>query len=74
MVQLNPESVQPTLTNMQVELLKVFALQLPEEYLKELRFVIARFLMDKARDRADKIWEEKGYDENTLKRIVNGDI
>jgi hypothetical protein len=55
----------------QVELLKVFAMQLPDDYLRELRFVIARFLMDKARDRADAIWEERGYDENTLNSIIN---
>jgi hypothetical protein len=66
MVELNPQTVQPALTNVQVELLKVFAMQLPDDYLRELRFVIARFLMDKARDRADAIWEERGYDENSF--------
>ena len=74
MTQINPNTFQPSLTNLQVELLKVFAMQLHEDHLKELRLTIARFLMDKARDRADKIWEERGYDETTLKKIVNGDI
>jgi hypothetical protein len=74
MTDFQPPIVQPVLTNVQVELLKVFAMQLPEDALRELRFVIARFLMERVRDRADKIWEEKGYDENTLTSIVNGDI
>lgn len=74
MTQINPQSFQPSLTNLQVELLKLFAMQLPEEHLKDVRLMIARYLMDKARDRADKIWEEKGYDENTLKQLINGDI
>ena len=74
MTQINPNTFQPTLTNLQVELLKVFAMQLPEDHLRELRLTIARFLMDKARDRADKIWGEKGYDETTLNKIINGDI
>ncbi|HFA49990.1 MAG TPA: hypothetical protein ENJ95_13360 [Bacteroidetes bacterium] len=55
-------NVSPPLTNLQVELLKIFATQIPEEHLKELKNVIARFLLEKARDRADAIWDEKGYD------------
>lgn len=74
MTQINPNTFQPSLTNLQVELLKVFAMQLPEDHLRELRLTIARFLMDKARDRADEVWDKKGYDEKTLKKIVNGDI
>ena len=54
-------NVSPPLTNLQVELLKIFATQIPEEHLKELKNVIARFLLEKARDRADAIWDEKGY-------------
>ena len=63
---LNYQSIQPTLTNVQTEMLKVFAMQLPEPQLDELRLMIARFLMDKARNEATQIWEEKGYTEATL--------
>jgi hypothetical protein len=74
MTQINPSTFQPSLTNLQVELLKVFAMQLPEEHLKDLRLVIARYLMEKARDRADTIWDKKGYDETTIKKLINGEI
>ena len=63
-------NIQPTLTNVQVELLKIFALHLPDEQLQELKLVVARFLMEKARDRADKIWVEKGYDETRLEKLL----
>jgi hypothetical protein len=69
---LNYQSIQPTLTNVQTEMLKVFAMQLPEQQLNELRLVIARFLMDKARNEATQIWEEKGYSEETLNQLTAG--
>jgi hypothetical protein len=64
-------SVQPPLTNLQAELLGLFAKQLPEEQLLELKQVIAKFLLEKARDRADAIWDKKGYDESTIKTLLN---
>ena len=60
----------PPLTNLQAELLKLFARQIPDEQLEELKNVIARFLLDKARDKADKIWDERGYDETTIDKML----
>lgn len=68
----NYQSIQPTLTNVQTEMLKVFAMQLPEQQLNELRLVIARFLMDKARSEATSSWEDKGYTEETLNQLTAG--
>ena len=67
------QNIQPTLTNVQVELLKIFSMQLPEEQLHELKLMIARFLMDKAHDRADSIWIQRGYDEKTLEKLITGE-
>lgn len=66
----NP-SINPPLSNIQVELLKLFSADIPERHLTELRNVMARFLLDKARDKADAIWEEKGYTDEKLKEILN---
>jgi hypothetical protein len=66
MTALQYRHIQPTLTNVQTEMLKVFAMQLPDAHLNELRIVIARFLMEKARTEATAIWEQKGYTEKTL--------
>ena len=68
----NYQSIQPTLTNVQTEMLKVFAMQLPDTQLNELRVVIAQFLMDKARSEATALWEEKGYNDATLEALVSG--
>jgi len=54
----------------QAELLKRFPRQIPDAHLEELKNVIARFLVEKARDKADKIWDEKGYDEHTIDKML----
>ena len=66
----NP-SVHPLLTNVQAELLKLFSAEIPEDHLLELKKVIAKFLLDKARDKADAIWDEKGYTDDTLQQILD---
>lgn len=58
-------------SNVQLELLKLFAHNLPEEHLAELKILMAKFLLEKARSKADKIWEEKGYNEETLKKLLD---
>ncbi len=65
---------QPIMTNVQVELLKVFAMQLPDEQLRELRFLIARFLMEKMNDDIDKIAAEHNYDEAFYEKLVKGEL
>lgn len=66
----NP-SVHPPLSNVQAELLKLFSVEIPENHLLELKKVIAKFLLDKARDKADAIWDEKGYTDDTLQQILD---
>lgn len=62
-------SAQPPLSNVQAELLKLFSAEIPESHLLELKKVMAKFLLDKARDRADAIWDEKGYSDEKLQQI-----
>ena len=66
----NP-SVHPPLSNVQAELLKLFSAEIPENHLLELKKVIAKFLLDKARDNADAIGDEKGYTDDTLQQILD---
>jgi len=51
----------PSLTNVQLELLKVFALGVSEEEIREIRRMLARYFMQKAVHGATKVWEENGY-------------
>ena len=64
-------SVQPPLSNIQAELLKLFSAEIPESHLLELRKVMAKFLLDKARDKADLLWDEKGYSDEKLQQILD---
>lgn len=65
------KSSQTPLSNIQQEMLKVFANDIPQEDLKELKKIIAQFLLKKARLKADNIWEEKGYSDEKLKKILD---
>ncbi len=58
-------SLDKPLTNMQVELLKLFASDLPEKNLRDLKELISDYLLDLARTEADKEWDKKGYSKAT---------
>ncbi|MGB3453432.1 MAG: hypothetical protein WBA59_06360 [Moheibacter sp.] len=62
-------SVKPPLSNLQAELLKLFSMNLPEEELIDLKKVIAVFLLERARDKADAIWDEKQFNSDWLNQI-----
>ena len=62
-------SVNPPLSNVQAELLKLFSTDIPETHLLELKKIMAKFLFEKARDKADVIWDEKEYTDEQLQHI-----
>ena len=68
---MNISSNHPPLSNIQSELLKIFSANVPDKYLVELKEVIARFLLDKARDKADTACDEKGYTDEKLQQMLN---
>ncbi len=59
------------LSNIQMELLKLYSTGISDEQLLELKDLIARFLFEKSVSRADKIWEEKGYNQETITNWLN---
>jgi len=60
---------QKPLSNVQQEMLKIFVNDIPEDDLKDLKKVMAQFLLKKARSKADMIWEEKGYSDEYFKML-----
>ena len=64
-------SIQPPLSNIQSEMLKLFSTDIPEKELIEIKDIIALYLLNKARDKADAIWEEKGYTNEKFEQILN---
>lgn len=67
------ETLSRPLSNMQLELLKLYASGVPDSYLPEIKNVIARFLLEKARAEADKVWDEKGYTPETVEQWLKED-
>jgi hypothetical protein len=63
-------SIQLPLSNVQAELLKLFSAGIPENHLLELKKVMAKFLLDKARDKADAAWDENEYTDEKLQQIL----
>lgn len=68
---MNKPSIHPPLSNIQAELLKLFSVDIPEKNLKELKNIIARYLLEKARDKADTVWDKKDYTDEKLQQILN---
>ncbi len=59
------------LSNMQLELLKLFSRDIAEEDLKAIKMLIVEYLSDKLDRQTDKVWEEKGWTEEDMERLLN---
>ncbi len=60
------EPKQGGLSNMQVELLKLYANNISEENLYEVKLLLANYFAEKATQAMDKVWEEQGLDRTRL--------
>ncbi len=58
--------LQTPLSNVQLELLKMFSRDLSEQDLLNLRRLLARFLAEKASDELDQLWDERGWSDETM--------
>ena len=59
------------LTNVQIELLKLFQYNLPEKQLAEIKNMLAKYFAKSATVEMDKLWEENNWDNNTMNDWVN---
>ena len=59
------------LTNLQLELLKVFSYQLPDEELLEIKQMLAQFFAKRLKKGTSKIWKEKNYTQNDMDNWLN---
>ena len=67
------ESIQPSrpLTNLQLELLKLYGTDLPDEDLQEIKQLLAQYFARKAISEADRIWDERGLTNETMDAWLN---
>ena len=61
-------SSNPPLSNVQQQLLKLYAAGVPDDKLLEISDLIANYLLDQARNEADEIWLKKKYGEAQLNK------
>lgn len=49
------------LTNLQVELVKLFSYQVADNQLVEIKELLAKYFAEKATEEMDKLWDENGW-------------
>ncbi|MDX2282285.1 MAG: hypothetical protein NW218_22030 [Saprospiraceae bacterium] len=62
----NAEAIPQPFTNLQLELLKIYARTVDEKDLLEIKRLLGQYFADKASDLADKLWAEKGLTEDKI--------
>lgn len=55
-----------SLTNLQLQLLKMFKYELAEQQLIEIKELLSKYFAEKASDEMDKLWEENGWSNETM--------
>ncbi len=58
------------LTNLQLELLKIFSRTVSEEDLLEIKKTLSQYFAKKAIAAADKAWDEKGWSKKEAEKIL----
>jgi hypothetical protein len=53
-----------------LELVKLFAKEVPEEDLQNIKKLIANYFAEKAMDEADKTWDAKGWTAEDAERML----
>ena len=59
------------LSTLQIELLKLFSYNLSDGQLLEIKTLLANYFAQKATDRMDELWAEKGWTAKTMKSWGN---
>ena len=59
------------LTNLQLELLKVFSYQLNQQQLMDIKNLLTNYFAEQATQEMDKLWEENNWDTDTMTTWAN---
>ena len=65
--------LQKPLSNIQYELLKLYAAGISDDTLIEIKKMIAKYLLDKASIEAERIWNERNYTYEKIEQMVYGE-
>jgi len=61
------------LTNLQLELLKIYSFNISDEQLSEIRGILTQYFADKATAEMDRLWDENGWTNETMDEWLKGD-
>jgi hypothetical protein len=61
----------PRFSNLQLELLRLYSRDVPDADLTEIKHLLARYFSDKLSRRADQVWEEKGWNDDTMEELLH---
>ena len=68
------ENKHAPLSNVQLELLKLFASDVPEEDLKTIKRILLQFKAERLMDMADQVWEEQAWDDQKIEEILQSHL
>ncbi len=60
-----------TLSNLQLEILKLYGNGVSEENLREIKMILAKYFADKTTDAMERIWEESKLTEQDMINWTN---
>ena len=63
-----------SLTSQQLEILKLFNYDLPEEEWRKLRELITDFFAARSMDEANKAWDEKSWTDEDAERLLHAHL
>lgn len=54
------------LTNLQLELLKIFSFNVDDQQLREIKSLLAKYFAEKVTSEMDRLWDEKKWSNDTM--------
>ncbi|MEM6319584.1 MAG: hypothetical protein AAF960_18065 [Bacteroidota bacterium] len=67
------KQINKPLTNLQLELLKIYSFNIENSQLLEIRDLLATYFANKATAEMDKLWDENNWTEETMNEWLKGD-
>ena len=59
------------LNDLQRDLLKLFSVDINDQELKDIRELLTQYFSKRLVNEADKAWDEKSYNQETIKSLIN---
>jgi hypothetical protein len=66
----DPGSLAQPFSKAQLELLQLFSFDIPEEQYEVLKKILLRFKAEVLMDKADRVWDEKGWTDEDIRRML----